>query len=93
MNEKFEKKNKTVAFIDDVENDGYLKCGANEKLTEFISILAKRFDKVMRIIYRRSRSNFINNVKDKHPQNSKGYNPQRTEKTWKNKTRARESMS
>lgn len=65
INDKYEKKIKSVVFKADVEeDDDQLEGNADENLIKSITLLAKKFGKVMRRFDKRSRSDVPNNVKE-----------------------------
>lgn len=76
INDKYEKKNKNVAFKDDVEEDeDHVEGDTNDNLIESIALIEKVFGKIMRRLDKRSMNNVTNNVRDNLSQNSKGFNP------------------
>lgn len=78
INDKLEKKSKSVAFnIDGEKCDDQVEGGTDENLIESMSLLYKISRKAMRIIERKPRSNITTNVKDNQQQNSKAANFQR----------------
>lgn len=65
-----------MALKVDVEDDEeYVEEDVNDKLIEYIALLAKIFGQVMIRFDRRSKNNVITNVKGNLPLNTKGFNP------------------
>lgn len=77
-NDKYEKRNKSVASKADVEDDEeQVEEDIDVNLIKCISLLEKIFGKVMRILGRISRNNDTNSVKDNLPHNAKCFNSRR----------------
>ncbi|XP_057452470.1 uncharacterized protein LOC130744299 [Lotus japonicus] len=57
INERSDKKNKSIAFVSNTEDDDQSEKDVDENIAEAIALLGKKFNKVMRKFDRRSKSN------------------------------------
>lgn len=80
INDKTKNKSKGVIFKADVyDKEKYIE-DTNENMFKFITLLIKRFGKVMMGLDRRSRNNVMTNAKDKVLDKSMGFNSQHRNK-------------